>query len=55
MELKKVKLGRQETEYDFWKERTHLERLNMVEKLRQQLITRSNPSRIYEIRKVSIK
>ncbi|MBT4266617.1 MAG: hypothetical protein HOD85_20655 [Deltaproteobacteria bacterium] len=55
MELKKVKLGRQETEYDFWKDKSHLERLNMVEKLRKQFITNTDRSRIHEIRKVRIK
>lgn len=55
MELKKVKFGRQETEYDFWKQKSHLERLNMVEKLRKQFIISTDQSRKYEIRKVRIK
>ncbi len=55
MEIKKVRLDQQESEYDFWKNRSHLERLNMVEKLRRQFVSDTEKSRVYEIKKVRIK
>ncbi|MBT4090806.1 MAG: hypothetical protein HN580_08780 [Deltaproteobacteria bacterium] len=55
MELKKVRLGQQESEYDFWKDKSYLERLNMVEKLRRQFVTDIEKSKVYEIKKVRIK
>lgn len=55
MELKKVKLKQAEPEYNFWKNKSHLERLNMVESLRRQFIAENDTSRVYEIRKVRIK
>ena len=54
MQLEKVKLGQQKSEYDFWKNKSHLERLNMVEVLRRQFITDAEKSKVYEIRKIRI-
>ncbi len=55
MDFKKVKLGQQESEYDFWKDKKHLDRLNMVEKLTRQFVIKTEKTKVYEIRKIRIK
>ncbi len=55
MEIQKIRLGNVKIEYEDWKSKSHLERLNMLETLRRQYIVGIDQSKKYEIRKVRIK
>ena len=55
MKIKKVRLGEQPPECNFWKDKSHLERLNMVEKLRRQFITDNDRGKVCEVKKIRIK
>ncbi len=54
MEFKKIRLGQQESEYEYWKDKSHLERLNMVEKLRLQFIVKNEPSKKHVVKRIKL-
>jgi hypothetical protein len=54
MEFKKIRITDQKNECEYWKDKSAVERLNMVETLRKQLIVTNDNSRKHEIRKIRI-